>query len=119
MTAIKEGKLNIQNPFYKKNYITINLSPQYVGWIVFWSRNYSVFLRHHDFFQDYQLFFHFTVLSHHHILEKNYLSLKEALIQVEKLVKIYGPERIIWRYDPIVIWYNHKKNETNFNKKYR
>ena len=117
ITAIKNGNISVQNPFYKKQYYQINLSPGVVEWIVFWSRNYSVFLKHHTFFSDYQLFFHFTVLSHHPLLEKLAIPLEKAIVQAEKLVKIYQSERITWRYDPIVIWHDNKQIKTNFNKK--
>jgi hypothetical protein len=114
--AIKQGKISIQNPLYKNHHYEINLSTKFVQWIVFWSRNYSVFLKHQRFFSDYQLFFHFTVLSHSPILEKISLPFKKALIQAEEIVKLYGPERITWRYDPIVIWRENETNKTNFNR---
>jgi hypothetical protein len=116
INVIKNGKITVQNPFYKKNYFQLNLSPANVEWIIFWSRNYSVFLKYPDFFDQYHLFFHFTVLSHHPLLEKKSISLNNALAQAEKLVKYYSPEQIIWRYDPVVIWNNDQKIETNFNE---
>ncbi|MFC2088130.1 DUF1848 family protein, partial [Calditrichota bacterium] len=44
MNAIKEKIIRVQNPFYKKNYISVDLSPSAVEWIVFWSRNYEKLL---------------------------------------------------------------------------
>jgi hypothetical protein len=117
INAIKNKKITVQNPVYKKKYSQVHLSPEYVEWIVFWSRNYAAFIKHHDFFHNYRLFFHFTVLTHHGLLEKTYLPLKDAVNQAEKLVKLYTPGQIIWRYDPIVIWENAQKMETNYNEK--
>jgi hypothetical protein len=88
-----------------------------VEWIVFWSRNYAPFLRDPTFFDEYQLFFHFTIISYHPLLEKKYLTLKTAIYQLEKLVTLYGPERIIWRYDPIVIWEEEDSIKTNYNRR--
>ncbi len=117
MNAISKKSIKIQNPFYKKNFYTVDLSPDSVKWIVFWSRNYKSFLKNYQFFNEYNLFFHFTIISHHPLLEKNSLPLNQSLKQVEKLVSLFGPERIIWRYDPIVLWSNGDKLETNFNLK--
>lgn len=116
MDAIKKGKIGVQNPYYKKKSVEVDLSPQYVEWIVFWSRNYAPFIRHHTFFSDYNLFFHFTVLTHHPLLEKSYIPAKQAIMQVENLVNLYSADQIIWRYDPIVIWKNGQKIETNFDE---
>lgn len=114
--AIKKRKLTVQNPFYKNKSHEVDLSPSTVQWIVFWSRNYSVFLKHRTVFDDYMLFFHFTINSHNNILEKKSIPIKKALQQTDKIAHIYGPERIIWRYDPIVIWMNGNTSETNFKK---
>jgi hypothetical protein len=115
MDAIRAAEIIVSNPFYNKNSYRVDLRPESVEWIVFWSRNYENFLQHQDFFAEYNLFFHFTILSHHPYLEKYNIKLQKAIRQVEELVSIYGPERLIWRYDPIVVWREGNKLETNFN----
>ncbi len=114
MDAIRAGFVETANPMYPKQIRKINLSPQSVGWIVFWSRNYAYFLKEHTFFTDYQLFFHFTILPQSK-LEKAAIPLKSALGQLEQLSTLYGPERIIWRYDPLVFWKESGIPETNYN----
>ena len=115
MDAIRATEIIVPNPFYTKNIYRVDLRPESVEWIVFWSRNYRNFLQHKDYFKEYNLFFHFTIISHHRYLEKYNIKLPKAIRQVEELVSIYGPERLIWRYDPIVIWQERNKLETNFN----
>jgi hypothetical protein len=117
MDKIREGKVNVQNPFYKKNISKVDLSPEFVGWIVFWSRNYTKFLINRSFFNEYRLFFHFTILSHHPFLEKVKLIQSKTMKQMEDLVKYYGSDHILWRYDPIVCWEDCGKIETNYNEK--
>jgi len=68
------------------------------------------------FFNDYKLFFHFTILSHNPVLEKTAIPMNKALSQMEKLVFTYGADKIIWRYDPIVFWRDFSKVYTNFNE---
>lgn len=116
MNAIKAGEVEVVNPFYRKNSRIVKLDPDHVQWIVFWSRNYAHFLRQKDFFESYNLFFHFTILPKSN-LEKSGILLEKALNQVKQLAENYGPDRIIWRYDPIVYWIDNKKIQSNHDLK--
>jgi hypothetical protein len=116
MDKIREGKVVVRNPFYKKQFKTVSLDPDKVEWIVFWSRNYHKFLKNQQFFSDFSLFFHFTIISHHPMLEKACIPLGELIRQMEKLVSYFGSERIIWRYDPIICWEKAKKSQSNYKK---
>ncbi len=113
--AVRAGKAKVQNPVYKAQYFEVDLRPEQVEWIVFWSRNYQRFLKRRETFADYNLFFHFTILSHHYQLESSQLPAVQAMKQVEKLAGYYGPERIIWRYDPIVIWQESAEVLSNYS----
>ncbi|MEJ2636797.1 MAG: DUF1848 family protein [Calditrichia bacterium] len=61
MEQIGRGYIDIPNPFNRKQVKRTGLTPREVAWIVFWSRNYSVFLKNQDFFDYYRLIFHFTI----------------------------------------------------------
>jgi len=113
MQAIRNGRITVENPLYPGQSRLVSLDPRDVGWIVFWSRNYARFLKNINFFEAYDLFFHFTILAHSQF-EPIRIPLKVALAQVEKLVSLYGPERIVWRYDPVMIWEKDGNNSTNF-----
>jgi hypothetical protein len=113
--AIRAGKVQVRNPLYKEHRYEVDLRPEQVEWIVFWSRNYQRFLKHREFFNDYNLFFHFTILSYQRQLEKSHLPLTRAIGQVEKLAGHYGSQRIIWRYDPIVIWQASSGIQSNYS----
>jgi hypothetical protein len=115
IAAIRAGKITVQNPVYKRHLFDVDLRPEKVEWIVFWSRNYHRFLKNHHVFCDYNLFFHFTLLTHHPALEKSHLAQADAIRQAEKIAGLYGPRRIIWRYDPIVIWQKSSAIQTNFS----
>ncbi len=101
--AIRAGFVEVANPLYPAQIRTIDLTPHSVGWIVFWSRNYAPFLKEPDFFDAYHLFFHFTILPQSK-LEPVAIPWRTALRQMEILALRFGPERIIWRYDPLVFW---------------
>lgn len=116
MDIIKMGQVEVTNPFYKQNKRIVNLDPDHVSWIVFWSRNYAHFIKNKDFFNNYNLFFHFTILPKS-ILEKSGLPLDKALYQIQILTETYGPDHIIWRYDPIVHWIENKTILSNHDPK--
>ncbi len=111
--AIQQGWIEVANPFYPQKVKRVSLRPEDVAWIVFWSRNYAHFLRKRSYFEAYQLFFHFTILSPS-VLEKRPMDIAKQLDQMEQLAGYYGPERIIWRYDPLVFWEDNGMVNTNF-----
>jgi hypothetical protein len=113
MQRIKLGYLDVANPFNRNQLKRVYLSPDHLAWIVFWSRNYQFFIKNQDFFNDYQLYFHFTINPQHAILEPGMLKPSSALKQMETLARKYNPDRIMWRYDPIVFYRRNNLVETN------
>ncbi len=113
--CFQQGRVEVRNPFYRDQVRIVELTPERVEWLVFWSRNYGAFLKHREFFRDYQLFFHFTIVSHHPWLEKHHVPRQRALQQLAELANRFGPERITWRYDPLVFWQVDGALHTNWN----
>jgi hypothetical protein len=113
MEHIEAGFIDVPNPLNRRQVKHVGLSPREVAWIVFWSRNYGIFIKNHDFFTYYDLFFHFTINPSHDLLEPDMIATDEALKQLEQLVKIYGSEPVIWRYDPLVYFSRNGRSETN------
>jgi len=103
MESIRRGFIEVSNPFFPKQKRIVSLKREDAHWIVFWSRNYKHFLKDPEFFNDYQLFFHFTILPPSP-LEKITLPFPRTLRQMELLAQHYGGERIVWRYDPLCHW---------------
>ena len=110
---MNKGFINVPNPFNRKQLKYVSLSANEVGWIVLWSRNYGPFLKQYQFFQDFNLFFHFTVNPAHKLLEPDMISPAKAVTQMEKLVSLFDPKVIIWRYDPIVFYQSRSGVESN------
>ena len=113
LNHLHKNEIEVQNPFNRKQVKRVSLSPRDVAWIVFWSRNYSVFLKNYQEFELYRLFFHFTINPANPILEPDMISPPEAFSQLEKLVHLYGPESVIWRYDPVVFYQHNGEIKTN------
>lgn len=113
MDHIQTGYIDVPNPFNRMQVKRVSLSPTQVAWIVFWSRNYKVFLKNYQFFDSYRLFFHFTINPVNEILEPGMVLPSLAFHQMECLVRIYGPESVVWRYDPMVSYRRNGKIQTN------
>lgn len=93
------------NPFNSSQVTRISLEPDDVDVIVFWTRNPRPLLSHlgHLDGLGFPYYFHFTLLNYSRLFEPNRPSIKLAIQTFKELSDLIGPERIIWRYDPIVL----------------
>ena len=79
----------------------IRLSPDVIDCIVFWSKNPAPMLPRLGELADYMYYFQFTVTPYGRELETG-LPQKESVIDTfRQLSDRIGPNRVIWRYDPI------------------
>ena len=109
---IQQGYVDTTNPFNPLQKKRVSLLPQDAEWIVFWSRNYHHFIKKRAAFNNYNLFFHFTILPKSDF-EKSAIPLSSAINQLKALAELYGQERIIWRYDPLIYWREKGILQTN------
>lgn len=102
---LREGFLYVKNPFNAKQISKINLSPDIIECIVFWTKNPSRMMKYLSVINDlgYKYYFQFTVTSYDKSIEVNVPSKNEIIEIFRKLSDQIGPERVIWRYDPILI----------------
>lgn len=101
---IKEGFLYVRNPMNYHQISRIDLSPDIVDCIVFWTKNPIPMLGRLDELKDYMYYFQFTLTGYGKDIEKNLPDKKLELIPAfQTLSGKIGPERVIWRYDPIII----------------
>ena len=104
INRLKEGFLYVRNPINTHQISRINLSPEVIDCIVFWTKNPSA-----KFLEDlkiidslgYTYYFQYTITSYDKSIEEN---IPEKRIQIERFKKLserLGKERLVWRYDPI------------------
>ena len=92
------------NPMNPKQVSRISLSPDVVDGIVFWTKNPTPMLDKLHLLNDYPFYFQFTLNAYGKDLEAGIPSKNDVIIPAfQKLSQQIGPERIIWRYDPIVL----------------
>lgn len=100
---IKEGFVYVRNPMNAHQISKINLSPEVVDCIVFWTKNPEPMIDRLDELKDYKYYFQFTLTGYGYDIERNVPHKKEKMIPVfQKLSDKIGCELVIWRYDPIL-----------------
>lgn len=104
MNRIREGRARWRNPFGGQEMET-SLAPGDVAAIVFWSKNYLPLLRRLPelWERGYRFIFHFTITGLPQVFEPNVPPADEMVRVAHELARVYGPDAVIWRYDPILV----------------
>lgn len=102
---IKEGYVCVRNPMNIHQISKISLSPDAVDGIVFWTKNPIPMLdRLHELDEKYMYYFQFTLNSYGKDVEANIPNKNDVIIPAfRKLSEQIGSDRVIWRYDPILL----------------
>lgn len=104
LSRIREGFVLVRNPRSFRQISRIPLTPDAVDGIVFWTKNPAPMLDRLDELQEYMYYFQFTVTPYGKDIEPNLPSKNgEILTSFKRLADKIGPDRVIWRYDPILI----------------
>lgn len=104
INRIKEGFLDVRNPMNNRQISRLLLLPDIVDCIVFWTKNPIPMLPRLDELKEYCYYFQFTLTGYGRDIEANLPDKKKELIPAfQRLSDKIGPERVIWRYDPILV----------------
>ena len=104
INRLKEGFLYVRNPMNIHQISRINLSPEVIDCIVFWTKNPANMLGKLEYLQDYAYYFQFTLTGYGRDIEPNLPDKRKELIPAfQKLSEKIGKEKVIWRYDPILL----------------
>lgn len=104
INRIKEGFVYSRNPMNAHQVSRIPLNPEVVDCIVFWTKNPIPMIPKLDELKDYKYYFQFTLTGYGKDMEANLPDKKKELIPAFKeLSDKIGPEKVIWRYDPIAV----------------
>ena len=101
---IREGFVYVRNPMNIHQISKISLLPEVVDGIVFWTKNPIPMIDKLSKLERYVYYFQFTLNSYGKDIEPNVPSKKEVIVPAfQKLSELIGKDRVIWRYDPILI----------------
>jgi hypothetical protein len=101
---LRAGSCEVANPFSGRLY-QVSLRPEDCIALVFWTRNPAPLLPHLDELdaRGYRYYFHVSLLGYPRWLESHSPDLTAGLRTFRRLAARVSPERVRWRYDPIVI----------------
>ncbi|MFO8052078.1 MAG: DUF1848 domain-containing protein [Thermoplasmatota archaeon] len=99
------GYVDVPDPFNRKQVRRVDLSPEKVDTIVFWTKDPSPFIKHLDTLDDrgYNYYFQYTVNNYPEIFEPGIPPFSKRMEQFRELSRRIGKERVVLRYDPIII----------------
>ncbi|MEI6846485.1 MAG: DUF1848 domain-containing protein [Chlorobiaceae bacterium] len=105
MNRLRAGEVLVRNPMNTKQVTRVYLSPEKVDCIVFWTKNPRDFITYLPQIDSmgYKYYFLFTLTSYDKSVELNVDKKKKILDVFKRLSDTVGKEKVIWRYDPILL----------------
>ncbi|MDP4092397.1 MAG: DUF1848 domain-containing protein, partial [Bacillota bacterium] len=100
---IKEGYVMVRNPMNLHSVYTLSLKRDVVDCIVFWTKNPARMLDNLDIINGYNYYFQFTLNPYDTGIEANVPKKAEIIDTFKKLSSKIGKNKVIWRYDPILV----------------
>lgn len=117
---VREGWCLVPNPFNKAQVSRVSLLPEDVDAFVFWTRNprpLMPFLTQLDK-RGLRYYFLFTLVGYPGIIDPGSPPLDFSVANFRHLAARIGPDRVIWRYDPILLSprTGHEFHQENFRR---
>jgi len=117
MNRVRAGYCTVQNPYNAHQITRVSLKSKDVICFVFWTRNPKPLIGHLRELSEkgYHYYFLYTITGYPEELEMHTPSRDEAIETFTSLSDFIGKDKVIWRYDPVILstasdeaW--HKKN---------
>lgn len=105
LKRIEEGFVMVRNPMNAHHVSRVSLEPGSVDCIVFWTKNPANMIDKLKILDDkkYGYYFQFTLTPYDKSVEPNLPDKEDVIATFVELSKKIGKERVIWRYDPILL----------------
>ena len=118
INRLKAGYVLVRNPMNNAQLSRVQLTPDVVDCIVFWTKDAKNILPHLRTIDEmgYKYYFQFTITPYGRDVEpnlRNKQAIEGTLIELSKSI---GKEGIVWRYDPIILneFYTVDYHKTQF-----
>ena len=104
INRIRAGYCTVPNPFNRKQIAHVSLDPEDVEAIVFWTRYPRPLMAHLAELdrRGYHYYLQYTLMDYPRAIDARTPPLSTSLNIFRSLADRIGPQRMIWRYDPIV-----------------
>lgn len=117
---IKQGHVDVVNPFNRKQVYRVSLSPKDVKCFVWWSKDFSTWIKyyknHYNLFKSFKgHYFQFTINTPSELEVNLKISLEKRFKQFEWLVNEFGTLAVNFRYDPIIFYKSMDSDKVKHN----
>lgn len=104
MARLRAGFCRVENPYGGAPF-RVELMPEAVSGLVFWTRNIEPFAAALDEIGRRGMPFvvQFTATGYPRALEASVIGRRRAVAQIEGLAGRHGPRAVVWRYDPVLL----------------
>lgn len=99
---LREGFALVRNPYNPHRVSRIPLTPDVLDAMVLWTKNPLPMLPHLDALRDVPYYIQFTLTPYGRDIERNLPDKTALLGGFSELSRRIGPERLVWRYDPLL-----------------
>ncbi|MDD3940941.1 MAG: DUF1848 domain-containing protein [Sphaerochaetaceae bacterium] len=103
LQRLEEGYVLVRNVRDFHQVRRVDLTPQQVACIVFWTKNPTPMMENLDRLSSYRYLFQFTINPYGTDLEPRIPPMGEMTDCFRRLADKIGNDRIVWRYDPVLI----------------
>ena len=101
---LREGYALVRNPVNPRQVSRVGLRPEEVDGLVFWTKNPLPLLDRLKELDAYSYYVQFTLTAYGRDVEPRIPAKGSVLVPAfQRLAQRLGPERVIWRYDPIFL----------------
>jgi DNA repair photolyase len=104
LKRLDEGYAYSRNPFAREQVYKLSLKPEDVDCLLFCSKNYQPILKHiSDIDEKYHILCNYTITAYGKDIEPKVPTIDQSIKTLERLSDIVGANKILWRYDPILL----------------
>lgn len=107
INRIKEGYVLVRNPYNMSQVTRYSLSLDVVDLISFCTKNPKPMLAKMDYLKNYGQYWFVTITPYGKDIEPYVPDKEQVMEDFKKLSNIVGVDSIGWRYDPIIVDFNH------------
>ncbi len=105
LNRLRAGYVLTRNPMNYSQVSRIRLSPEVIDCIVFWTKDPYPMMDKLPLLDQmgYRYYFQFTLTPYGRDMEHNLRDKNDILKTFRKLSETIGRERVLWRYDPVIL----------------
>ncbi len=100
---LREGFVDVRNPMNIHQISRVKITPDVIDCIVFWTKNPKAMLARLDELNGYNYYFQLTLNPYDKRIESNVPKKNVIISAFKELSSKIGNNRVIWRYDPILL----------------